>query len=106
LTFEDDELLTQQGVFQDQFRLGTVQVQSCIEGRGTIVRLCPQAKGRLEDLPERTEASLDEGEEKGHGLPFSQESEAVILPHNRLNGQNPRTDGVFCHDSRADGSVE
>jgi hypothetical protein len=45
LAFEDDDLLAQQGVFQDQFRLGAIQVQGSVEGQGMAIRLCPPAKG-------------------------------------------------------------
>ena len=100
LPFENDDLLAHKSVFQHHSKPGAVQVQGSVEEQGTLVRLCPLAKRLLDNVPERIDASLNEGEERVHGLPFDCSRKPVILPHNELARQNPRTDVLFGHDSR------
>ena len=52
-----------------------------------IVRLCPLAKPSFDSLPKRTYTLGEEKEWDVHGLPFSWDLEAVILPQNEIIGR-------------------
>jgi hypothetical protein len=49
----------------------------------------------VDSLPNRTYTLSEEKEKAVHGLPFSRDLEAVILPQNEIIGRGYRTDGLF-----------
>ena len=71
LTLEHAQLLTEEGVFEDQFCLGAGDIEDSIEGEEMVVRLGPLAKRPFAGLPERVDTALcEENERENHGLPF------------------------------------
>ena len=52
LTLEDDELLTQEYVFEQQLGLATGQIQGHAHSKGIAVRACPVAKTLLGTVAE------------------------------------------------------
>ena len=63
LPLEHAQLLTEEGVFEDQFCLGAGDIEDSIECEGMVVRLGPLAKRPFDGLPKRTNASWDTGKE-------------------------------------------
>jgi hypothetical protein len=59
------------------------------------VRLQALAKPPVDSLPHRTYTLSEEREGAIHGLPFSRDLEAVILPQNEIIGRGYRTDGLL-----------
>ena len=53
LTLEHAQLLTEEGVFEDQFCLGAGDIEDSIEGEGMVVRLGPLAKRLFDSPPDR-----------------------------------------------------
>jgi hypothetical protein len=83
LSFQDDELLPQEHVLQQQFRPAACQVYGCIQGQIMVVRLGPLAKKLSGCLAERVYVLPHERKRREiHGLPFSLEMQATILPRN------------------------
>ena len=69
---------------------------SCAQDQRLVVRPCLLAKTLFGCLAIRIYAVSHEGTEgEVHGLPFSQELQAVILPQNEGMGHNSRTDEYF-----------
>jgi hypothetical protein len=95
LPFEHDQLLAQESVFQHQFQPAAGYVQSCTQNQSIVDGLCPLAKPPVDSLPKRTYTLSEEKEGKVHGLPFSWDLEAVILPQNEIIGLSYRTDVLF-----------
>lgn len=75
LALQDDELLTQQGVFHHQFRFaaGKIPGQAYRQGIVTAVGACPLAQALLGPAAQSLYPALD-GTKEGecHGLPFEQ----------------------------------
>ena len=76
LPLQDDELLTQQGVFQYQFRFAAGEIQGHTYGQGiaAFVGTCPLTQALRGPVIERLYPALDETKEhESHGLPFEEE---------------------------------
>jgi hypothetical protein len=48
VSLEHDELLAEERVFEDQFRLGAGKIQDGVEGQGLVVRLGPTTEMLLD----------------------------------------------------------
>ena len=94
MALKHDQLLTQECVFQHQFRLAAGQVQSYVQDQSVIVGFCPLAEASFDSLAEK----LYTLSEKSHGLPFR----LGFRGHDSQNGvvvHSSRTDVLFGQDS-------
>jgi hypothetical protein len=60
VSLEDNELLAQESVFEDQFRLRAGKVQDGVEGQGLVVGLGPTTETLLDARSQSSQASADE----------------------------------------------
>lgn len=97
--------MSEENVFQKQIRLAACQVHGCIQDQLMVVRLGPLAKTLSGCLVDRVYALPHEGKRReSHGLPFSLEMQATILP--RSDGMSHlRTDGSFRPGQAVAGAV-
>ena len=70
VSLEDNELLAQEGVFEDQFRFRAGKVQDGVEGQGLVVGLGSTTETLLDVRSQGSQASADEAQRaEKHGIP-------------------------------------
>jgi hypothetical protein len=66
LSFQDDQLLAEEYVLQQQFRLAAGKVQGGVDEQGMVIRFCPLAKPLFDNLEQGLYTLTD----KVHHLPL------------------------------------
>ena len=100
MALEHDELLAEEGVFEQELRPGTGEVEDCTDEQGVSDRLGVKANALSGSSPERSQATGEGKARDDHGGPFGGGMRAVILPRNRVVGGDSETDGVFGQHTR------
>ena len=96
LSFEHNELLAEEHVFQQEFPFAAFQIHGSFQDRIMVFWLGPLAE-TLSDCPaERVYVLPHEGKwRESPGLPFSLEMQATILPRNDGTSHFVERMGIF-----------
>ena len=100
MSLQHDELLAEESVFEDQFRLAAGKVQDGVEGQGLVVWFGPKTETLLDITAQSIEASVDEGQQvENHGvLSWSTSGSLDYTIKSGLESKNITVSWLLCHN--------